>query len=55
MLYKVRAKGHWYDDVTHILYTGKKKQIIWFCSEKKIECIYVITYKKEKLKQQIET
>lgn len=43
------------NDATHVMYNGKKKQIIWLRWEKKIECIYMITYKKDKLNQQIET
>lgn len=43
------------NDATHVLYNDKKKQIIWLRWEKKIECIYMITYKKDKLNQKIET
>lgn len=55
MLYNVRAERtmvRW--RYTYIVYR-QKKQIIWLRWEKKIECIYMITYKKDKLNQQIET
>lgn len=43
------------NDVTHILYNDKKKANNLIALRKKIECIYMITYKKDKLNQQIET
>lgn len=44
------------NDATHVLYNDKKnKANNLIALRKKIECIYMITYKKDKLNQQIET